>query len=122
MSTTRGCSTWARSSRCGRRSTAASRGRSIWALDVSALRQIRPSTLDEKAFLFRPHAAVRWRSEPSRGSPFGSGSRRFVGQNPPRGAQIYYVLGKKADKITLKIVDFTGKVVRELKAPGEAGF
>jgi len=100
----------------------ATHGRSLWVLDVSALRQIKPSTLEEKMHLFRPQAAVRWRSEPTRGSPFGSGSRRFVGQNPPPGAQIYYVLGKKADKITLKIVDFTGKVVRELQAPGEAGF
>jgi len=100
---------------------AATHGRSLWVLDVSALRQIKPSVVEAKAHLFKPQTAVRWRSEPSRGSPFGSGSRRFVAQNPPRGAQLYYALGKKADKIGLKIVDFTGKVVRELKVGGEPG-
>src|SRR5207249_8944132 len=95
--------------------------RSIWVLDVKALRQMTPDVLKAKTTLFKPAAAVRWRTEPPKGEALGGGSRRYFGDNPPPGAQIYYVLSKKADKITLKIVDFTGKVVRELQAPAEAG-
>ena len=62
---------------------AATHGRSLWILDVSALRQMKPSLLTEKAFLFKPQSAVRWRSQPPRGALLGAGSRRFVGQNPP---------------------------------------
>jgi len=100
---------------------AATHGRSLWILDVSALRQIKPSTLTEKVVLFKPQGAVRWRAEPARGAVLGGGSRRFVGQNPPTGAQLYYALGKKADKIKLKVVDFTGATARELKVSGEPG-
>jgi S1-C subfamily serine protease/photosystem II stability/assembly factor-like uncharacterized protein len=100
----------------------ATHGRSLWVLDVSALRQIKPSTLDEKVVLFRPQTAIRWRPEPQRGSPYGNGSRRFAGQNPPRGAGISYALDKKASKLTLKVVDYAGKTLRELKAPADAGF
>ena len=100
---------------------AATHGRSLWVLDVSALRQVKPSVLTARAHLFAPQSAVRWRREPTRGSPFGAGSRRFVGDNPPAGAQLWYALGKKADKITLKIHDFKGLVARELKVPAEPG-
>src|SRR5262249_470356 len=34
--------------------------------------------------------------------------------DPPRGAQIVYSLGKKAEKASLKVMDVTGKVLREL--------
>ena len=101
---------------------AATHGRSLWVLDVSALRQIKPSTLGEKAVLFKPQTVVRWHAEPSRGSPFGGGSRRFIGQDPPPGAQLTYALGNKADKISLKIVDFTGTMARKLDVSGAPGF
>ena len=39
----------------------------------------------------------------------------------PRGTQVYYVLAKKPNKVGLKVVDFTGKVVRELRATSEPG-
>ncbi len=100
---------------------AATHGRSIWILDVSAVRQFKPSTLDEKAFLFKPQPAVRYRSEPQRGSPYGTGSRVYAGQNPPRGAQIYYALKKKPEKISLKVLDYAGRTVRELRVPSEPG-
>jgi photosystem II stability/assembly factor-like uncharacterized protein len=100
---------------------AATHGRSLWVLDVSALRQMTPDALKAKAFLFKPDAAVRWRSEPSRGSPYGVGSRRYYGQNPPRGSQIYYSLTTKPEKISLKVVDYAGKTVRELQVKNELG-
>src|SRR5262249_37884622 len=68
-----------------------------------------------------PNNAVQWRSEPSRGSPYGNGSRKYFGQNPPAGAQIYYFLADKADKVSLKVLDYAGQTVRELQASTNAG-
>ena len=64
---------------------------------------------------------VRWRSEPERDSFYGTGARHFIGQNPPAGCAIFYSLSRKADKATLKILDFAGKQVRELKAETSPG-
>jgi S1-C subfamily serine protease/photosystem II stability/assembly factor-like uncharacterized protein len=100
---------------------AATHGRSIWILDVKPLRQMTPEVLKAKTTLFQPSPAVRWRNEPAHGEAIGGGDRRFHGDNPPGGAQIYYALSKKADKIALKIVDFAGKTVGEPKAPPEPG-
>jgi photosystem II stability/assembly factor-like uncharacterized protein len=100
---------------------AATHGRSLWVLDIKPLRQMTPDVLKAKAHLFEPNPAVRWRSEPVRVSTNGSGSRRFIGENPPRGAQVYYALAKKADKVSLKVVDIAGKTVRELQGKTEPG-
>jgi photosystem II stability/assembly factor-like uncharacterized protein len=100
---------------------AATHGRSMWVLDIVPLRQMTEKVLKARANLFGPSPAIRWRSEPARGPVMGAGSRRFVGQNPPRGAQIYYSLAGKADKISLKIVDHTGATVRELQVKKEPG-
>ena len=56
--------------------------------------------------------AVRWRSEPGRGGT----NRAFVGENPEDGAVLYYSLAEKAEKVSLKIVDATGEVLRTLRA------
>src|SRR5439155_5406666 len=64
---------------------AATHGRSLWVLDINPLRQMTAGVLQEKAHLYEPNTAVRWRTEPSRGTPFGSGDRRFLGENPPPG-------------------------------------
>ena len=52
---------------------------------------------------------------------YGHGSRRYAGENPPPGAFIYYSLTTKADKMSLKIMDITGKVVRDLPVSGAPG-
>jgi photosystem II stability/assembly factor-like uncharacterized protein len=98
---------------------AATHGRSLWILDVTPLRQMKTETLKAEATLFKPVTAMRWRREPSRGTPYGSGHHRFVGENPPSGAQIYYSLCKKAEKVQLRIVDYTGQTVRELPVKKE---
>lgn len=100
---------------------AATHGRSLWVLDVAALRDMSADTLKAEAHLYKPNTAIQWRSEPGRFSPYGIGSRRFVGTNPPRGVQVYYSLTKKAEKATLKVVDYAGQTMRELKAPLEPG-
>ena len=97
---------------------AATHGRSLWVLDVSALRQITPTQVrGDKAVLYAPLDAERRVPEPARGRT----NRRFVGENPPPGASLWYALPKKADKLTLKILDIDGNTIRELRAPTEAG-
>jgi photosystem II stability/assembly factor-like uncharacterized protein len=96
---------------------AATHGRSLWIVDVTPLRQMTEEVLKAKAHLYQPNTAVRWRQEPRHGGT----SRRFVGQNPPPGAQIYFSLTGKADKVSLKVVDYTGKTVRELFASAAPG-
>ena len=95
---------------------AATHGRSLWVLDVTALRQITKETLAKDAFLFKPNSAVLWRPEPRRG-----GGRTFVGENPPRGAEFFFALKKKPSSVTLKVTTLDGKLVRELKPKARAG-
>jgi hypothetical protein len=96
---------------------AATHGRSLWILDITPLRQLSTEIAKAKTHLFQPTTAFRWRQEPRKGGT----NRRFVGENPPPGAQIYYSLTKKAEQINLSIVDYTGKTVRELRATGDPG-
>jgi photosystem II stability/assembly factor-like uncharacterized protein len=98
---------------------AATHGRSLWVLDTTPLRQMKMDTLKAEVTLYRPATAMRWRREPRRGTPYGAGNHRFVGDNPPPGAQLYYSLTKKADKVQLKIVDYAGQTVRELPVKKE---
>jgi photosystem II stability/assembly factor-like uncharacterized protein len=99
----------------------ATHGRSLWVLDMTPLRQMTANNLKAAAHLYEPNTVVRWRSEPSRGSMYGNGSRLYAGENPPGGAQIYYTLTKKAEKASLKIVDIAGTTVRNLDAKTEPG-
>jgi photosystem II stability/assembly factor-like uncharacterized protein len=96
---------------------AATHGRSLWVLDISALRQITPEVITAGAFLFKPTPAVRWMSEPNRGRT----NRRFAGENPAPGAAIYYSITARPEKLSLKIIDSEGKTVRELRAPRDPG-
>ncbi|HEU4419965.1 MAG TPA: hypothetical protein VFT55_13615, partial [Planctomycetota bacterium] len=98
---------------------AATHGRSVWITDIAPLRQMTGEAVEATAFLYEPTPVVRWRSEPSRGT--GGGFQRFVGENPGRGAVISYSVTKKAEKASIKILDYAGKVVRELEAKTEPG-
>ncbi len=100
---------------------AATHGRSLWILNVTALRQMTADAVKAKTFLFKPGDVVRWRSEPSHTPMTGVGSRRFVGENPRFGAEIVYSLAAKADKTRLQIQDYAGRAVRELEASPEPG-
>ncbi len=100
----------------------ATHGRSIWVLDVSALRQMTPAVVrNSLPKLFNPSTAVRWQIQPGGNGPFPESNRRFVGTNPVRGATIDYVLPKKDARVALKIVDISNRTVAELKAETDAG-
>jgi photosystem II stability/assembly factor-like uncharacterized protein len=97
---------------------AATHGRSLWVLDIAALRQMKPDTVKAVAHLYQPQTVTRWRQEPGRGGT----TRRYAGENAPFGAQIYYNLSKPAEKITLKITDAKGETLQEVsRASKDAG-
>jgi hypothetical protein len=89
----------------------------LWVLDVSALRQLKPDQLVSAPVLYQPNATMRWRSVPAHART----NRRFNGQNPTLGAQIYYSLPKSAEKVSLKILDIAGNTLRELPGGKNAG-
>jgi len=96
---------------------AATHGRSLWILDVSALRQIKPDTLKEKAHLYKPNTTVRWVLEPAHGKT----NRRFVGENPKPGAHIFYSITDAAKKVTIEVKDIEGKTISKLSGSVKPG-
>ena len=97
---------------------AATHGRSLWVVDVGALRQMKPATVKSEAHLYQPHTVIRYRTEPSRGGT----TRRYTGESVPFGANIYFNLNKPAEKVSLKVVDAKGDTISELqRVPKEAG-
>jgi photosystem II stability/assembly factor-like uncharacterized protein len=100
---------------------AATHGRSLWALDISPFRQMTPELLKTKTFLFEPAPAVRWRNDLAKGPRFFYGSRKFIGENPPNGVQLHAALAKKGEKVSLKVVDYAGKTVKDLPIKNEPG-
>lgn len=97
---------------------AATHGRSLWIADITPIRQMTQEARTAPAHLYRPTTAIMWRSEPSRGS---SGTRRFVGENPPTGTPVFYSITRKPQSISLTIEELDGRVVRELPAASEPG-
>jgi photosystem II stability/assembly factor-like uncharacterized protein len=91
---------------------AATHGRSFWILDdVSPLRQLSTKIADEDFHLFQPAPATRLHF------PDQVDRRRPVGDNPPKGAILYYYLKSKPadqEEITIDILDAQGKRVRHL--------
>jgi hypothetical protein len=90
-------------------------------LEVTPLRQMTVARTKEKAHLYEPTPAVSWQDEPGRGGWFSESVRRFVGQNPPRGAVLYYSLTQKAKSASLKVLDYAGKTISELPVKTEPG-
>lgn len=95
----------------------ATHGRSLWVLDVTPLRQFALKDLWENPQLYAPRKVIQWQPKPTRGRT----TRRFVGQNPYSGAEIYYTLPGEARKVRVKILNADGKVLRELRASTSMG-
>jgi photosystem II stability/assembly factor-like uncharacterized protein len=96
---------------------AATHGRSLWVLDVSPLRKLNPQTMKAPATFFKPATTVRWIPDPSRGRT----NRRFVGENPPEGAVLYYLLTRKAEKASLRLLAADGKELLKQKLQTKPG-
>ena len=95
----------------------ATHGRSIWVIDVNALRQMKPDALKADVTLFAPATAVRWRLGAGGESPYSNTDRKFVGTNPYRGATVEYHLAKPAKVVSVRVVDVAGKTVRDFTSP-----
>ncbi|MEC9092132.1 MAG: PDZ domain-containing protein [Planctomycetota bacterium] len=87
---------------------AATHGRSLWIMDITALRQLSAESLNAAATLYDPSDIINWRSGRTRGS---SGTRKFVGKNPDTGTKIYYSLGKDAKSLNLTISNLLGETI-----------
>src|SRR5262245_50058715 len=98
----------------------ATHGRSLWVLDVTPLRQMTAEIVRGKSGLLIPSPSILWRQQQA--VPFAESHRVYYGQNPVRGAQIDYVIGKKAEKASLKVLDVSGKTLREFPASTEPGY
>ena len=79
-------------------------------MDVSLVRQLSERSIGKPALLYEPNDAIRWRRGMSRGV---SGTRRFVGENPPSGTSLFYSLGSSTKDLTLVVKNSAGEVVRE---------
>ena len=90
----------------------ATHGRSFWILDdVTPLRQIERGTQAQDVVLYAPQTAMRLHY------PDEVDTRRPVGQNPPAGALIDYVLkSAPKDELTIDILDSSDKVLRHLSS------
>ncbi|MCZ6836370.1 MAG: PDZ domain-containing protein [Planctomycetota bacterium] len=97
---------------------AGTHGRSLWAMDVTALRQMSADTIDAKVHLYKPNDGVIWQSDPGRGN---SGLQSFSGSNPEDGTAIFYSLKNRAASVELEIQDIRGRKVIELEVSGDAG-
>jgi photosystem II stability/assembly factor-like uncharacterized protein len=96
---------------------AATHGRSLWILDVTALRQMASEKIKDEPTLYKPNTVVRWQQLPRR----AHSGRQFTGENPAPGAHVFYSLPKGAEKVTLEFQDIDGKKVGESTAPRGAG-
>ncbi|MEM6471807.1 MAG: PDZ domain-containing protein [Planctomycetota bacterium] len=95
----------------------ATHGRSLWAADVSVLRSLTPKTMQAVATLYPVDEVTRWRRNPERGRT----SPRYISENPARGAQVWYSLGKQAEKVEVQISDIAGRTIRTLEGKTESG-
>jgi photosystem II stability/assembly factor-like uncharacterized protein len=89
----------------------ATHGRSFWILDhLSAIRELSPQMMRNPLGLFAAGDAVRWRWHSGPGD-------KWAGENPPRGAVIYYWLKEAAkDEVKIEILDADNHVVKTLSS------
>lgn len=95
----------------------ATHGRSLWACDITPLRNLKVEDISKGPAFYPPQDVVRWRSQPSRGRT----NRRFVAENPARGAQFWYSLAEDAESVQVKISDVQGETINTLTGSKDAG-
>lgn len=101
---------------------AGTHGRGFWILDdITPLERL-AEAVGKKATLFAPMPAWRYVSRPT----YEQGRGGFVSQNKPYGVAFSYYLAplkgrKKYDRVTIRITDAAGKLVRSLHGPAKRG-
>ena len=95
----------------------ATHGRSLWACDVSSLRQLNPKLLNSEIALLKPADKIRWRRTPRRGGT----NRRYIAANPNNNVQLWYNLPEDVKKASLRIENIAGDRIAELNGGTNAG-
>jgi hypothetical protein len=99
-------------------------GRAFWILDdLTPLHQASDAIAAERAHLFAPRTAIRYRYRAGFGGIEGDrGAGEDTPQYPPAGAMIDYSLGAApSGPVTLEILDRSGAVVRSFSSDSGAG-
>ncbi len=91
-------------------------GRSLWILDdLTPLRQWKPDLARESGVLLPPRPATLWSLTSTHAGNFAL--KASVGDNPPPGAILHYVLGKKVEgELIIEILNDQNKVVAKLSS------
>ncbi len=89
-------------------------GRSFWILDdLTPLQQMSDAVVAERAHLFKPQTAIRYRYRAGFGGPEADrGGDDAAPQYPPSGAMIDYWLASAGTPVTIDILDAKGAVIR----------
>ena len=97
-------------------------GRSIWILDdITPLQQLSAQATPAENHVFDVRPAVAYVNDIQR-SISVEGAKNFRGANPERGTAIsYYLKNAAADDVTITISDVTGRELRTLVGPKDAG-
>ena len=97
-------------------------GRSIWILDdITPLQQLSEQVMTAENHVFDVRPAVAYVNDTQKTVSVES-AKHFRGQNPERGTAITYRLKAAAPAdVTITISDVTGRVIRTLEGPKEAG-
>ena len=95
-------------------------GRSVWVLDnITALEKMSDAVMSSDLAVFDAPAAVAFRIYNRKGN---TGHKWFSTPNPPYGAMIdYYLRTGSPGNARITITDKSGKTVREMTGPVEAG-
>ncbi len=96
-------------------------GRSFWILDdLTPLRQLAPEAASADAFLFAPQVAYRIRRSKATDTPLPP--EEPMGENPPDGAIVDYVLkAAPISPVTLEVLDAKGALVRRFASDEKPG-
>jgi photosystem II stability/assembly factor-like uncharacterized protein len=99
---------------------AGTHGRGAWIVNnITMLQQLTPEIKEKDVHLFEIRPEVQWIS--SFEWPWLP-DKRFTKPNPPLGSTIFYYLKSEvAEPVKIEILDITGKVIRNLDGPQEAG-
>ena len=102
---------------------AATHGRSLWLVDITALEQMTPKVVAQGNNVFRPKTAYQWGEGPQYGMPGnGWGQAVMTYANPTYGADIVYRLATAATGgVRVLITNAVGDTVATLNGPGAAG-
>ncbi len=98
---------------------AATHGRGIWIVDISALEQVTPQIMAQDAHLFEPLTSYEFGDVPVEGQ--STGNMVFEGTSPPYGAVIAYRLATRQSQVRVAIIDAAGDTMQVLNGPGAPG-